>query len=424
MNGFFVASEFALVRVRASRIRELISLGSKRAKRIQQISSDLNRTTSSAQLGITLASIALGIIGEEFFSHVISNFLNSIGISISDKIVSVLAFLVGYMIITYMHVTLGELLPKMLSIQYTEKVALICAEPLYWFMFITSPLLNFFINSANMVAKIFGVPILTETHIQGYTEGELKIIIQDSIKRGVIEEYESQLIFNILQFTDKSVKDLLTPRIDIKALPATCNVNDIFNLSIKFGFSRLPIYETNLDKIIGFVHIKDTIHHIQSSSAFDITKILRKLIFVHEGKPVDDLLKEMQQQKTQVAIIVDEYGSVEGLVTLEDLIEAIIGPIEDEFDPYDHHDKIDINEDVISVGGLVSIEEFNQTLGEQFDNTIESEDSVTLAGYVLELFESEIPKVGEETHDNKFKYKISQTTGNRIDVIEVRKYEN
>ncbi len=424
MNGFFVASEFALVRVRASRIRELISLGSKRAKRIQQISSDLNRTTSSAQLGITLASIALGIIGEEFFSHVISNFLNSIGISISDKIVSVLAFLVGYMIITYMHVTLGELLPKMLSIQYTEKVALICAEPLYWFMFITSPLLNFFINSANMVAKIFGVPILTETHIQGYTEGELKIIIQDSIKRGVIEEYESQLIFNILQFTDKSVKDLLTPRIDIKALPATCNVNDIFNLSIKFGFSRLPIYETNLDKIIGFVHIKDTIHHIQSSSAFDITKILRKLIFVHEGKPVDDLLKEMQQQKTQVAIIVDEYGSVEGLVTLEDLIEAIIGPIEDEFDPYDHHDKIDINEDVISVGGLVSIEEFNQTLGEQFDNTIESEDSVTLAGYVLELFESEIPKVGEETHDNKFKYKISETTGNRIDLIEVRKYEN
>jgi CBS domain containing-hemolysin-like protein len=425
-NGFFVASEFALIRVRASRIRELIAQGSKRAKRVQQITKDLNRTTSSAQLGITLASIALGFIGEGFFSEVITEFFHWTGFEISATIVSIMGFLIGYFIITYMHVTLGELLPKIVSIQYTERVALICAEPLYWFMFFTAPLLNFFVGSANVVSRIFRIPVLDETHVQAYTEEELKIIIRESIPKGEIEEYESKLIFNVLEFTDKTAKDLLTPRIDIQALPITSTVNDIFNLSIETGFSRIPIYKEELDTILGFIHIKDTIPLIQFSSdqksTFDITNILRQVILVHEGKPIDDLLKEMQNIKTQVAIIVDEYGSVEGLVTLEDIIEAIIGPIEDEFDPFDMKETIEVKDNVLTSGGLVTIESFNEILHDKFGTTIVSENSITLAGYVLELFESEIPEEGEEIHDNNFYYKIRQTSGNRIDTIEVREF--
>jgi CBS domain containing-hemolysin-like protein len=425
MNGFFVASEFALIRVRASRIRELIALGSKRAKRVQHLTKDLNRTTSSAQLGITLASIALGFIGERFFSEIIKEFLHWIGFTMSDTIISIIAFITGYMIITFMHVTLGELIPKVVSIEFTEKTALWCAEPLYWFMLLTTPLLNFFMFSANNILRLLGVPIRPETHTQEYTEEELKIIIQDSIKRGEIEEYESQLIFNILDFTDKTAKDLLTPRIDIRGLPISSSVIDIFNLSIETGFSRIPIYEGKLDTILGFIHIKDTIPHIKldgkPKERFDISKILRNVIIVHEAKPIDDLLKEMQEQQTQVSIIVDEYGSVQGLVTLEDIMETIIGPIADEFDPFDEHETIEINGDTMLIGGLVSIEQFNQAVQEKFGIIIESEDSVTLAGYVIELFESEIPKEGEEAEDDDFTYIISQITGNRISTIEVRK---
>ncbi|MHA2169188.1 MAG: hemolysin family protein [Candidatus Kariarchaeaceae archaeon] len=432
LNGFFVAAEFAFVRVRASRIRELIALGSSRARRVQQVTRELQRTTSSAQLGITLSSIALGFIGEEFFSEVIIVLIHKLGYESPDNenIITITAFVTGYMIVTYLHVVFGELIPKVISIESTDKTALWCAEPMYWFMFVTEPLLRFFVYSSNMFLKLIRIKVTDEIHGQGYTEEELKIIIRDSIKRGEVEEYESQLIFNILEFTDKAAKDLLTPRIDIKALPITSSVIDVFNLCIETGFSRIPVFEKELDTILGFIHIKDTIPHIKfdekPKKEFDISKILRNVIIVHEAKPIDDLLKAMQEQQTQVSIIVDEYGSVEGLVTLEDIMETIIGPIADEFDPSDEpiHEAIEVVGDLIRAGGQVSIEQFNQTVKEKFDLSIESEVSVTLAGYILELFESKIPSKGEEVHDNSFHYKISQVDGNRIVTIEVSKIDN
>jgi CBS domain containing-hemolysin-like protein len=428
MNGFFVAAEFSLVRARASRIRELIALGSKRARRVQQVTKDLNRTLSSCQLGITLASIGLGFVGEHFFSDVLKELMHWIGINLADTIISIIAFTIGYMIITFLHVTLGELVPKTLSIEFTEKTALWTAEPLYWFMVLTTPMLNFFVSSANVFQYILRIPVRTETPSQVYTEEELKIIIRDSIKQGEIELYESKLIFNILEFTDKTVKDLLTPRIDIVALPVTSSPVDIFNLSIETGFSRIPIYQDNLDDVLGFIHIKDVFAHIKlegkSEEKFDISSIVRPAIIIHEAKPIDDLLKEMQEQQTQVSIVVDEYGSVEGLVTLEDIMESIIGPIADEFDPRELiHESIEVKGDILIVGGLVSIEQFNQIALEKIETTIEALDSITIAGYVLELFGSEIPKVGDEVRDNVFSYKICSLDRNRIVSIEVQKID-
>lgn len=351
-NGFFVAAEFAFIRVRSSRVRELIDMGSKRAKRVQQVTKELNRTTSSAQLGITLTSIALGFIGEEFFSEVIIGFIHWLNFETTDRqtLISIIGFVMGYMIITYLHVVFGELIPKVISIELTDKTALWCAEPMYWFMFITDPLLKLFVISSNVFLKLIGIEVTEEIHGQGYTEEELRIILRDSIRRGVTEEYETKLIFNIFEFTDKTAKDLLTPRIDMKALVITSTVNDIFNISIETGFSRIPIYEETLDNVLGFIHIKDTLPHLQLGSiqkeSFAISKIIRSVIIVHEAKPIDDLLKEMLEQNTQVSIIVDEYGSVEGLVTLEDIMETIIGPIRDEFDQFHTAENIEINGDM------------------------------------------------------------------------------
>ncbi|MHA2502818.1 MAG: hemolysin family protein [Candidatus Kariarchaeaceae archaeon] len=431
LNGFFVASEFAFVKVRNTQIEALVATGSRRAKRAQYIVTHLDRSMSSTQLGITLASIALGFVGEEFFHALFINgfeFLErtvGIEIQIPDATVSLLAFFAGYLVITFLHVVLGELAPKSVSIQFATRTALICAEPLYWFMRSTSWLLDFFVASSNFILRRFGIEPSPDEHHSSYTEDELKVIIRDSIAKGHMEPYESKLIFNILDFTDSNVKSILTPRIDLVALPSDCTVDDIFQLSIDSGYSRIPIYEDDLDNIIGFIHVKDVLIFANGGSdgKFLLSSVLRGVITVHEGKSLDDLLKEMQLKKTQVAVIVDEYGSVEGIVTIEDILEFIVGPIVDEFDSDESNAALQVSNGSIIAGGLVAIDAFNSLAEEEFGTVITSDDSSTLAGYVLELFESQIPEVGMETSDEDLHFKIISQEGNRIGEIEIKPVE-
>ncbi|MHA2250261.1 MAG: hemolysin family protein [Candidatus Kariarchaeaceae archaeon] len=438
LNGFFVASEFAFVRVRITRISELIANGSRRANRVKTIIEDLDRSLSSTQLGITLASIALGFVGEPFFTELLLLVIHGIdnGFSLGLDVKSFeeggfihgLAFFTGYMIITFMHVVIGELAPKSVSIQFAETTALWCAEPLYWFMKITNPLLNFFVWSSNRLLSVFKIPPAADTHDIDYTEDELKIIIKDGIKKGEIEPYESKLIFNIFNFTDSNVKSILTPRIDLKALSVTATAEEIIDLSIETGHSRIPIFDNDLDNVLGFVHIKDVLPYFKKNNhqekELKIQEIIRPVITVHEGKPLDDLLNEMQKQQIQVSIIVDEYGSVEGIATIEDILEYIVGPIDDEFDTIDTTMSIRFEGDYIFSGGLVTIEELNKTLKETHGEEINSKNSVTLAGYALELFASEIPKMGMKAKDECFEYTICKLTGNRIKEIKIRKVPN
>ncbi|MEL0164404.1 MAG: CNNM domain-containing protein [Candidatus Heimdallarchaeota archaeon] len=214
LNGFFVASEFAFVKIRMTQIESMLANNSRGAKRAAEIVQDLDRSMSSTQLGITLSSIGLGFVGEGFFEAVFVRFFtnveNTLGLNIfvNETFITALSFLSGYLVITYLHVVLGELAPKSLSIQFATRVALICAEPLYWFMRITSPLLSFFVWSSNSILRIFGVQPAPEEHHESYSEDELKVIIKDSISKGEMEPYESKLIFNILDFTDECQSDI------------------------------------------------------------------------------------------------------------------------------------------------------------------------------------------------------------------------
>lgn len=441
LNAFFVASEFAFVKIRKTRIDTMIEAGSRRARRVKSITNNLDRSLSSTQLGITLASIALGFVGEPFFTEflllVIEFFNNLLHLGLENQIsqafnqengiIHDIAFILGYFFISFGHVVIGELAPKSISIQFAETTALFCAEPLWWFMKITSPILSFFVWSSNGLLSLINVEPATEDHSSEFTEGELKIIIEDSIKQGELEQYESKLIFNILDFTDSNVKSILTPRIDMEALPDSTSPHDILQLSKQTGFSRIPIYEDSLDNIRGFVHIKDIIGYSNGSensdSTFMLSDVLRPVIMIPEGKPLDDLLKEMQQLKTQVAIIVDEYGSVEGMATIEDILEYIVGPIDDEFDT-ESNANIKISGDVIIAGGLVSIDAFNSVLNDTFNSIIEAEEAATVAGYVLELFESEIPQEGMIVENNELRFEITKTSGNRIEKVRVSKKNN
>lgn len=428
LNAFFVASEFAFVKVRPTHIDALIASGSKRAVRVKSIIDNLDRSLSSTQLGITLASIGLGIVGEEFFKElilvIIRTFDRVTGIEVNTHhpIIDSSAFFMGYLIITFLHVTIGELAPKSISIQFAERTALILAEPLHWFMFFTNPLLRFFVWSSNSILRLINVPVSEETLHHVFSEDELKVIIEDSIEKGELETYESRLIFNILNFTDRTAKSILTPRIDVKALPIDTSPVEILKLSNKEGFSRIPIYGETTDDIKGFVHIKDLIgYNIENDvSSFDIHTILRPVIIIPEGKPLDDLLREMQSLKTQVAVVVNEYGSIEGIVTIEDILEYIVGPIDDEFDA-DSRFGVEIVDDTIHSDGLITIDTFNSTLQELYEFEIHPGSANTLAGYILELCKGDLPSKGTKINDDKLEFEIIETSGNRIERIIARR---
>ena len=433
LNAFFVASEFAFVKVRITRINVLIAKGSRKAKRVKTIIDDLDRSLSSTQLGITLSSIALGFVGEPFFTelllfffHGLNDLLN-LGIIVESfeegRFIHGLAFFLGYLIVTFLHVVVGELAPKSISIQYAENTALWCAEPLYWFMKLTNPMLDLFVFSSNKLLGLLKVPPATETHNLDFTEDEMKLIIKSGIERGEIEPYESKLIFNILKFTDSNVKSIITPRINLIALPVDVEIDKITDLAIESGYSRIPVYEEHLDNIIGFVHVKDILafyRQNQDQSKFDINTIIRPVITVFEGKPLDDLLVEMQKKHVQMSVIVDEYGTVEGIVTIEDILEYIFGPIDDEFDTTDHSQSIEEQDNQIVSGGLVSIKELNSKLSEKFGEEITTDDSFTLGGYILELFNSEIPELGMSVKDDQFQYSVSKVKLNQITEVKIR----
>ncbi|MCE7736988.1 MAG: HlyC/CorC family transporter [Candidatus Heimdallarchaeota archaeon] len=430
INGFFVASEFAFVKVRPTQMETLIASGSKRALRVKSIIDDLDRSLSSTQLGITLASIGLGFVGEKFFHAIILETLGGfsditgIGINTESRIIDGSAFVMGYLIVTFLHVVIGELAPKSISIQFAERTAMVCAEPLHWFIVMTNPLLKFFVWTSNGLLRMVGVSPAPDTHHQVYTENELKVIIGESIEKGELEQYESKLIFNILNFTDRNVTSIFTPRTDVKALPINTTPKEILKLSKEAGFSRIPIYGDTLDDIKGFVHIKDLIGYTLDggNSEFEIENILRPVIITTERKPLDDLLKEMQIQKTQVAVTVNEYGSVEGIVTIEDILEYIVGPIDDEFDE-DSNIEVQVIDDVIHADGLVTIEILNEALNSNYELEITSDSASTLARYILELSEGKLLQVGNNVQDDILEFTIAKTHGNRIDRVIISKIQ-
>ncbi|MCY3414874.1 MAG: HlyC/CorC family transporter [Candidatus Heimdallarchaeota archaeon] len=427
LNGFFVASEFAFVRLRKSRIQELVQSGSNIAKKMESITNNLDRSMSSTQLGITLASIALGFVGEEFFIELISGILEGLTVELDPYRIALIAFFIGYFIISYLHVVLGELVPKSYAIQFAEKTAMICAYPLDYFMKITNPILNFFVWTSNSILKLMKIPIMSETHSQAYSEEEIKIIIQDSIKHGELEAYESSLIYNILDFTDKPAKTIITPRYKLSAVKMGATIGEIINLSKETGFSRFPVYEDKIDDIKGFIHIKDAINSLGEDinmldAPFNFDDYLREVIIAHESKPIDDLLKEMQRKQTQVSILVNEWGTLEGIITIEDIVEAIVGPILDEFDDSASTKWITTTkEGKYMIDAQIPIDEFNEFFEKLNSNVqIEAKESITLAGFLLEFLESEIPELGDEISINHCKFNIVEVDGYRIDTVELR----
>jgi CBS domain containing-hemolysin-like protein len=410
LNGFFVAAEFAIVKVRASQIA--LQKGSLAKRSAQLIIDNLDGFLAATQLGITLASLGLGWLGEEVATSLILQFMNFLGFEFSESAAHRISVPIAFTMITVMHIVFGELAPKSIAIRYPTRTAISVSTWLRAFYFVFRPFIWLLNGFAGALLKLFGIKPVNETEI--HSEDELKLIIAESEEGGAIEASERELIQNVFDFDDRVVRQVMIPRIKISAMKAGAVVRDSMNHVLQEGFSRYPLYEESLEEIIGIVTVKDMVQAFVTAPEKTLKEIMRPVYFIPETKPVDSLLREFQVKKIQMAIVISEFGGTIGLVTLEDILEELVGEIQDE---HDQESQI-----VTSTGNYVyqvharsPLHDINKFLDVPFP---ESEDYETLAGMIT----TERPSVqqGDEFDLSGYRMKILKMFKTLPELVEIR----
>ena len=408
LNGFFVAAEFAMIRVRQTRIAELVSEGSVPARAVQDLLKRLDTYLSATQLGVTLASLALGAIGEPAVAHILAGFFAQVGIGQNSPSAHIVAVGLGFVLITFFHITFGELLPKWWVIAHTEQTALAVSRPMRLFLLAGYPLIFILESTAKAIAK----PLHIEPgdgHEQAHSEEEILAIMAHSHQQGELRPSEIEIAENVFDFAHTQAKEIMVPRVDMVYLSTTWSLARNVEVSVENGFTRYPLCEGDRDHVLGMIHIKDLLA-ISSNPNADIRSIKRDIIGVPETKPIDELLKELQKSHTHQAVVVDEYGGTAGLVTLEDIIEELIGEIQDEHDQPPPFLPLDETGRSYSVAGTVALDEVTEALGLPIDNPA---DYDTIGGYALHELRLP-PRYGASARLDGFDVSVSEVTGRRI----------
>lgn len=412
MNGFFVATEFAMVKVRKSRIETLTLEGNRNAKYTLKVVKDLNSYLSACQLGITLASLGLGWIGEPAVSEALSPLLSLL--KLSENTVYSISFVLGFSIITGLHIVLGELTPKSLAIINTEKIAMFTAFPLIAFYRLTYPIMWTFNHSTNLVLKIFGISQVEE-HEAAHTDEEIKLLVEDSYKHGLIDQTELTFVDNIFDFSEKTVREIMIPRTDMACIFIEDTFDEIIKYVLEEQLTRYPVCRDSKDNVIGFIHIKD-LFKLKFEGNENMGEIIREIKFVPESLSISELFKTFKKEKAQMAIIIDEFGGTSGLVTTEDILEEIVGEIQDEFDD-DVEDEIRKNENgSYVVDGRVHIGDINELL----DTDIEVENIDTIGGWIYSQLKS-YPKPKEKVSYEEYEFIILKCDRKRISQVLIKK---
>ena len=412
MNGFFVATEFAMVKVRKSRIETLATEGNKTAKHTLTVVSDLNSYLSACQLGITLASLGLGWVGEPAVADMLRpvfEFFN-----LSENTSHSISFILGFSIITGLHIVLGELAPKSLAIISSEKIAMHTALPLILFYKVTYPIMWTFNHSTNLVLKVFGISQVDE-HYAAHTDEEIKLLVEDSYKHGLIDQTELTFVDNIFNFSEKTVKEIMIPRIDMACIFIEDSFDEIINFALEEQLTRYPLCRDSKDNVIGFIHIKD-LYRLKFEGNENIEEIIREIKFVPESLSISELLKTFKEEKSQMAIIIDEFGGTSGLVTVEDILEEIVGEIQDEFDDDGEEDIRKTENGSYIVDGKVLIEDINELL----NTDIEDENIDTIGGWIYFQLKS-YPKIKQKIKYNNYEFIILKCDRKRISKVLIKK---
>ena len=387
LNAFFVAAEFAIVKVRGTQLDPLVDEGNVSAKVARKALKNLDGYLSATQLGITLASIALGMVGEPYVARVIQPLMWMMGVK-NDAVISSVSIGIGFGVVTFLHVVLGELTPKSLAIRRSLATALVISAPLHFFYVLFKPAIWVLNGAANWLLKIlFRLEPASESEL-AHSEEELRHIVAESQKSEVTET-EKDILLNALALNDRCVRDVMTPRNQVISLDADDSFETNLKVAVDSKHTRYPLVEGHLDHSIGLIHIKDLLPLIGKPTA-DLRKIKRDLPMVPEMMPIDKLLRFFLDRHVHIALAVDEYGGTVGVVTLDNVMEEIVGDIQDEFDQANSEFRR-VNEDEFIVEGMLNLYELTDQAGLE----IESEDVTTIGGYVTHLL-GHLPKVGEK----------------------------
>jgi len=381
-NGFFVGAEFALVSVRRTRLETRAEAGSRRAQCALRLINDPTFFISATQLGITIASLALGWIGEP----TVATLLEPIAAAIAPAgkaayIAHLLAIAIAFAAITFLHIVLGELMPKMIALERAEALALIVSRPLELFAKVFRPFIFIFNRTGQSLARVFGIKASLQ-HAAVYSEVELRQLIDISRESGHLRAEERRLIHRVFEFSDTLVREAMVPRPAIAALSAECRLEDINKAFQQHRYSRLPVYRDSLDNVIGFIHSKDLIPYLLRPQEFKLEYVLQPPMYVVDTARLEDVLRQMQKAKTHFGFVVDEHGGVEGIITLEDLLEEIVGDISDEHDEEVNEQISQVNDRMYVLDGALAVRDLNRRLKTSLP---ESEAYTTIGGFLMSV---------------------------------------
>lgn len=421
-NGFFVASEFAMVKVRKTRIEQLVNEGNFNAKIALEALKDLDKFIASVQLGVTISSIGLGWVGEGTLARIIEPlfvFLPGIGKNIATHTVSVS---IAFALITFFHVVLGELIPKSIALEYTEKTALLVARPMQVLTFFFNPFIWLLNGFGNFVLKVLNIPHSHKGSLVHSTE-ELDMLVNASYDGGVLNETEKDMLHNVFKFSDLTAKQVMIPRTDMICIPIDMPLEELNKLAAENQYTRYPVYEDDIDHIIGLVHVKDLYSLSIKDEVCPISKILRDVLLVPETITMDNLVLEFKKRKGQMAIVVDEFGGTSGLVTLEDVIEEIFGDVQDEFDEEEEvTDEIkEVAPNTYIANSMMRLDEFAEFF-QINEKEIDDDDIDTIGGLVVKLL-GRIAEVNDTVTFNNITFVVKEVDGARITKLEIIKHD-
>lgn len=415
-TGFFVSYEFAIVKVRSTRIDQLVSEGNKSAVVAKSIISNLDEYLSACQLGITITALGLGWLGEPTVDQIIHPLLNSL--HLPESVASITSFILAFACVTFIHVVVGELAPKTFAIQKAERLTLIFARPMMLFYKIMYPFIKALNGSARFVVGMFGLKPATE-HENAHSEEELQLIISESYKSGEINQSEYKYVNNIFEFDDRIAKEIMVPRTEIVVFDQSQTLKECLEIVSIENYTRYPVIDGEKDHIVGMVNMKEVLtEYIKGMNVeTSIGRYVRPVIQVIESIPIQDLLVKMQKERVHMAILIDEYGGTAGLVTVEDILEEIVGDIRDEFDGDEVPEINHINENKTVVDGKVLIEEVNDLFGLDIDHS----DMDTIGGWMMS--EKIDVLVGDKIHYNDYEFTILEVEGYHIKLLEIVKLQ-
>jgi CBS domain containing-hemolysin-like protein len=416
LNAFFVAAEFALVGSRKTRLDELARNGDGKARLARRAVQSLDRYISATQLGITLASLGLGWIGEPALAHLIDGLFSTLPAPVAAVATHTVASVVAFIIITVLHIILGELVPKALALLYPETVSGWVAAPLLGFGWLMAWPIGLLNGTANRLLRLMNIDPPGE-HERLHSPEEIRMLVEQSTEGGSMVHTDARLIEGVFEFSEKTAQEVMTPRTQMVAIESGLSIGEAADEVASARRSRYPVYTESLDEIVGVVLAKDILTALRSKPAQTVRDIMRPPLFVPGTREVEDVLADMKRLKVHLAVVLDEYGGTAGLVTMEDLLEEIVGPIFDEYDPLDKALKGD-GDGAATIDGSMPISEFNS----EYDASLDDADYTTIGGYLFGQI-GRLPRPGDRVIVGPHDFEIVEMEGRRVRTVRLHETE-